>query len=480
MEEKVEEEYNIGPALVRIVSRGSRGYYVVEEPPLTPAEIRVEAEAMDRVYYSDQDFNDLETALADYISKTTLSAQSVEKILYDVRKRTSYGKITVPMQDPEVEEIEFRGVGHPITVIHSRFTKYKRLITNITLTEEREVISLIESLASRSGKSISLAKPYLEFSLPEGHRVAATLSSEISLPGSTFDVRKFPIKPLTPTHLFIESTINVVIASYLWFLMDYKPFIMVLGPTGSGKTTFVNSLLYLTDPQAKVITIEDTPELNIPNPNWVRLISRSSIDGIYDVKLMDLARLALRYRPDYLVIGEVRGREIEALIHSSASGHSSISTFHAARPQDVLTRVRGLLERDLAILFMKNISIMITMGDFRDSYGFVKRRITRIYENSGDGKKFEVVIKWNEERKTFEPQSLEELIATSRLIRRISKHFEISEESTLKDLERRRSILEGLYVNKITDQEKIFEYIAKFYEMRGHEIETFARHTIPL
>lgn len=155
------------------------------------------------------------------------------------------------------------GPGLPITVIHRKYSNYIRLYTNIVINREEEILKIIEKLATRASKSVSIAKPYLEFSLPEGHRVAATISNEISNPGSTFDIRKFPVSPISLVELIKSNSLSVEMASYLWLLMEYKPFYLIVGSTGSGKTTMLNALLNFTSPDSKILSIEDTPELNL-------------------------------------------------------------------------------------------------------------------------------------------------------------------------------------------------------------------------
>lgn len=163
-------------------------------------------------------------------------------------------------------------------------------------------------------------------------------------------------------------------------LLEFKPFIMIIGPTGTGKTTFLNSLLGMVNPLSKVITIEDTPEINLAKDNWVRLFSRTSINSSFDVSLFELSKLALRYRPDYLVIGEVRGREIEALVHASASGHGSLATFHAGTPNEAVTRISSLLTPEMAKLFLQNLWGLAVLGVRKGKDNINNRVLVSFYE----------------------------------------------------------------------------------------------------
>jgi flagellar protein FlaI len=359
--------------------------YVISEPPLSDWEKGVVDRLINeasRLYLSfDSQIDYIISKLNEYFR----NPKDIERITYWVKKRIGYGEISVLLLDPNVEEIECRGPGFPITVILRNSKRCMRAETNVVLSTEEEVRNVIERLATRSNKPVSLARPYLEFSLPEGHRVAATVSNEISIPGSTFDIRKFPKTSFTVVDLIKFGTIDVLTASYLWFILNHKPFIMILGPTGSGKTSLMNALLDLLNPEWKILTIEDTPELTLHSPFWVRFVARKSFDPSVEVTLFDLAKLALRYRPDFLAIGEVRGREIEALVHSAASGHGSITTFHGLKPSDVLVRVNALLDRDTARLFLSTITLFVTITHSVKG-GERKRKVAAIYEKGEDSK----------------------------------------------------------------------------------------------
>ena len=453
-------EYNIGPVKIRI-EKGDICKYIVEEPQLSPEEAKILDEEISKILYIQ---GNTDEAIIKILKEKGLKDDSIERVLYYIKKQMSYDALTPLMLDPNIEEIECKGYGYPITVVHRQYSECIRLYTNIELENDEQVIKVIERLASRANKAINIAKPYLEFALPEGHRVALTVGNEISLPGSTFDIRKFPEKPLSITAMIMNGMLNELVASYLWFLMDYKPFLLILGPTGSGKTSLLNALLNMVNPNYKILTIEDTPEINIAGANWVRFMSRTTLGGNFGVSLNDLARLSLRYRPDYLVIGEVRGSEIEALIHGSASGHGSLSTFHGARPIDAVTRITSLLSGELAQLFLQTIWSFVIVGSRREGNKTV-RTVLSVYETATvQGKiKFKKVIEWDFTKKAFEPSDFPSLIKRSTRLKQIAKTYGLTVDEMKEELKRRSEFLHKLIDEKVIDFNDVSSEIRKFY-----------------
>lgn len=211
----------------------------------------------------------------------------------------------------------------------------------------------------------------------EGHRLAVTFTNEVTLPGSTFCIRKFPDSPLSMAHLLKYKTLTPIMAAYFWLLVEYRSYVMVLGPMGSGKTSLLNSLLTLIDPTLKIATIEDTPECRIPHDGWQRFKARhtySITESRYDVDLFELVKLSLRYRPDYIVVGEVRGEEIKALTQAASLGHGSLCTFHAESPEAALVRMRSP-PMDVSEGGLMLIGCFTLLNRVRTADGKVVRRI---------------------------------------------------------------------------------------------------------
>ena len=243
------------------------------------------------------------------------------KILYYVERDTvGFGPIDALMRDPDVEDISCSGVGKPIYVWLRR---YEYVPTNIVFESERELDVFITRLVHKTGKHISVAFPVVDAILPGGHRLAATYRREVSTSGSTFTIRKFREDPITISDMISWGTVSPELAAYLWTVIESKMCGLVLGITGAGKTSTLNSLATLLRPNVKVVTIEDTPELKLPLENWVQLVARPSyglgMHKIGEVSLYDLVKVALRYRPDVIIVGEVRGEEAYVLFQAMAS-----------------------------------------------------------------------------------------------------------------------------------------------------------------
>ncbi len=246
---------------------------------------------------------------------------SWSKILYYVeRNLLGYGPIDPLMRDPNLEDISCDGVGKPVYVWHRR---YESIPTNIVFRNHQDLDEFIIRLAHKAGKHISIAWPILDAMLPEMHRLAATFSREVSTSGSTFTIRKFREDPITIIDMINFKTLDAGTAAYLWIAMEYKMPAMIMGVTGSGKTTLLNSLTCMFRPTIKVVSIEDTPELRLPLDNWVQLVSRPSYglgpEKVGEVTLFDLVKVSLRYRPDIIIVGEVRGEEAYVLFQALAS-----------------------------------------------------------------------------------------------------------------------------------------------------------------
>lgn len=245
-------------------------------------------------------------------------------LYYLFREFFGFSVIEPLMVDPNVEDISCDGYDIPIFVYHK---SYGYLETNIRIPKIA-LDRLVMLLTQKSGKHISLANPIVDSTLPDGSRLQATLGTEITPRGSSFTIRKFATQPLTPLDLIRFGTIPLGIMAYLWLAIEHKLSAIVVGETASGKTTTLNAILMFVPPDAKVVSIEDTREIKLYHDNWLAQVTRTGI-GEQEIDMYDLLRAALRQRPDYIVVGEVRGREAQTLFQAMSTGHASYSTFHA-------------------------------------------------------------------------------------------------------------------------------------------------------
>ncbi|VVB78078.1 Type II/IV secretion system protein [uncultured archaeon] len=288
-------------------------------------------------------------AMIEYIDKTSrllidelgikVGKESYKKIFYYLfRDFVGLNKIEPIMKDYFIEDVECNGVDTPIYVVHR---VYRNMKTNVKYDSIDQLSSFVEKLAQRGGKYISYANPLLDGSLPDGSRVNATYTQDITSRGPTFTIRKFTKIPWNPIQLLSKGTVCPEMLAYFWILLEYKSNVLIAGGTASGKTTLLNAIAFFIPPESRVVSIEDTRELNLPRENWLPSVARASFgEGkVGEVDLFSLLKNSFRQNPDYVIVGEVRGKEAFVLFQGMASGHSSISTMHADSVDTLIKRL---------------------------------------------------------------------------------------------------------------------------------------------
>ena len=258
-----------------------------------------------------------------------------------------YGKIDTMMRDPNIEDVSCDGPGVEIFVYHRRF---ESLRTNVMWEDEHELENYIIRMAQRCGKHISIAEPLLDATLMDGSRIVMTLGREVSTKGSTFTIRRFRDEPFTPVDLLEFKTFSSMQIAFFWLAMQYGMSMLFVGGTASGKTTSLNACSLFLPWQHKIVSIEETRELNLPHPNWIPGCTRQGFGGegsatggkaAGEVDMYDLLRAALRERPEYIIVGEIRGAEAYVLFQAMATGHTTYSTFHADSIQSLVHRLEN-------------------------------------------------------------------------------------------------------------------------------------------
>jgi flagellar protein FlaI len=334
-------------------------------------------------------------ALRDYLNKRFLDIIDVYDISIDEKRKPiiyyylqreliGLGNSDAVIRDPFVEDIGCNGPHIPLYLYHRVFGSMK---TNIIYTNELELNKFILKLAQISGKHISVYQPILDAVLTDGSRINLTLGSEVTRKGSTYTIRKFSYDPISPIDLLRFGSISPLQIAYFWLLIENKKSILMSGGTASGKTTLLNALCMFIRPEDKIVSIEDTPEIHIDHQNWIQSVARkgygkmlgvsgiSGISGISglssssggpgSVDLFDLLVAALRQRPEYVIVGEIRGREAFTLFQAIAVGHASMSTVHAGNIEELLHRVenqpmnipRVLFQSIDAVAFVGQVSV---------------------------------------------------------------------------------------------------------------------------
>ncbi|MEM1863589.1 MAG: type II/IV secretion system ATPase subunit, partial [Desulfurococcaceae archaeon] len=385
------------------------------------------------------------------------------KIMYYIEKYYhGYGPIDPLIRDPNIEDISCNGIGLPVYVWHRN---YESIPTNIVFLNEEAINELIQKMAHMSGKHVSIAHPILDAMLPEKHRVAATYSREVSVKGPSFTIRKFRERPFSIIELIRSGNIDLLTAAYLWVLLENGKTFMIAGGTGAGKTTMLNALSMFIKPGMKIVTIEDTPELNLPHLNWVQLTGRESfIAGLHGVtssiKLYDLVKLSLRYRPDYIIVGEVRGEEAFVLFQAMATGHSGASTIHADTLDYAVKRLTSP-PMNIPPTYMKLMNVFMHVQNVitRVEKGVVKsrRRITVVQEVD-DYERYRLITKWDPRTDRHSVN-----LKDSSHIRDVAARKGLDLEDVLEEIVRRAIVLKWLDMRNIIDPWEVSKVIFDYY-----------------
>lgn len=383
---------------------------------------------------------------------------------YIERDFIGLGKIEPFMKDSRIEDISCDGIGTPMFVFHRNPT-LGSVVTNTLFDNASELDSFIMRLSQLCGKSISVASPLVGGSLPDGSRLQATLATDIARRGSNFTIRKFTEQPLTPIHLLNYNTLDVQILAFLWMLVDYGKSMIVSGGTASGKTTLLNVLSLFVKPEKKICSIEDTPELKLPHSHWVPHVARvpMAVEGtrkIGEVDLFDLLKESLRQRPDYIVVGEVRGKEAFVLFQEMATGHASLATIHAENTPKLIDRLTTP-PISLPAALLASLDLIVFLLRVRHKERHV-RRVNEVLEVVGVDLKTKRpitnrVFKWNALTDKFD------ICGKSILLKKISESTGLTEQQIKDELERRMFVLNWMKERNIADYRDVFNVFNVYY-----------------
>lgn len=383
---------------------------------------------------------------------------SLGKILYYlIRDYTGYGKINVMMGDPSIEDISCNGIDVPLYIWHRT---YESIPSNVVFSSEKRLDNFIIRMAYRTGRMISLARPVLDSILPDGSRINMTLGREVTKHGSTFTIRKFKADPLTIIDMINYNTISTQMAALFWLLIENRQNIFICGATASGKTSLLNTYTTFIQPEFKIVTIEDTPEIQLYHKNWIRSVSRASVGSSTDIDLFALLRAAMRQRPDYIIVGEIRGAEAYTLFQSLATGHGGMSTLHA----DSVTAVIHRLETEpmnIPRTLITSLNVICIQQRLELKGSPVRRTmvISEIIEL--DTETNEILTN---ELFHYEPQSDSySSLGRSYLLEKIADQTGRSMVEIHEDLEKRTRILDWMVDSDIRKFSEVTEIIRNFY-----------------
>lgn len=447
--------------------------YEVEEPYLDEKERKIKNQiitAMRDMINFDVIIQKEKEVILNYLDKrfkiiitelgVNISYETYKKIFYYLaRDFIGFNEVDPLLRDYYVEDIECNGTNTPIYIVHRL---YRNIKTNIIFKNTEKLTSFIEKLAQRAGKYISYASPILDGSLPDGSRVNATYTQDITSRGPTFTIRKFTKIPWTPIQLVSLKTLSPEILAYLWLLIEYKMNILITGGTSSGKTTLLNAIVFFIPPEARVVSIEDTREINIPRENWLPSVVRSAtgLENVGEISLFTLLRSSFRQNPDYVIVGEVRGKETYVLFQGMASGHSSLSTIHADSVDTVIKRLETPpIELSPTLLNILDCMCIMTHAIVNKQTTRKLKEIVELINVNPDGVALtNTPFVWNPADNHFYFKK------NSKMFEKISKRYGISVEEIQKEFALRSKLLYSLYQKKIMGFHEVQNVINQYYK----------------
>lgn len=453
--------------------------YIVEEPLLSEDEKKkldmISNELIDMIQVGLNSIRD-EKKVTDYletqikkileIHRIELKSDQFTKILYFIyRNFIGLNQIEPVLRDPWIEDIGCDGVGIPIYVVHR---KYGSLKTNIIFNDLNELREFVIKLAERCGRYVSYAEPILDGTLPDGSRVNASLAGDVTTRGPTFTIRKFAERPYSPVELIEFGTCSTEIMAYFWYLIENGASIMIAGGVATGKTTFLNSLCMFIPPEARIVSIEDTRELRIPHEHWIPAVTRLGFgipmptgEKYGEVTLFDLLKGSFRQNPDYVIVGEVRGKEAYVMFQGMSSGHPCLTTFHAGSIDTVIKRLTTP-PIELSASLVESLDVVAILVHAKEK-GKSARRVKEIEEiKSIDQETLKVITnrvsEWDTTTDKFN------FYGDSIVLKKIARNKGITFEDTIKEIGRRKAVLKWMLDNGIKDFQKVSLVINEYYK----------------
>ncbi|MFO7925215.1 MAG: type II/IV secretion system ATPase subunit [Halobacteriota archaeon] len=371
------------------------------------------------------------------------------------REFQGFGRLDPLMYDPHIEDISCDGYGIPLYAYHET---YQDIETNISF-ERTELDNYIVRMAQQARRHISVGNPIVETTLRDGSRAELALGEEVTPHGSAFTVRKYSDEPFTPIDLLDVGTYSLDQMAYLWLAIEHNKNIVFAGGTASGKTTSMNAISMFIPPRSKLITIEDTRELSLHHDNWLSCVTRERLNEAANVTMYDLLRSALRHRPEYIIVGEVRGEEAMTLFQAMNTGHTTLSTMHADSVQTVINRLENEpinvprpMVQSLDILCVQTLA---RFGNERIRRAETIAEIEGIDQRTGE-LDYTDAYRWDSSADRFEE-------GTETLTQEIRAERGWSKSELLRELRRRRQFLEFLQDRDISQYQQFTAMVNRYY-----------------
>jgi len=453
--------------------------YFLEEPKLTEEEKkflqRISSSLIDLIEVGLSAIKSIPEAtkyLEDQIKKVVkefsiqLNPEQYTRVMYYIyRNFVGLNEIEPLIRDPWLEDIGCDGLSIPIYVIHR---KYGSIRTNIIYEKVEDLREFVIKLSERCGRYVSYAEPILDGALPDGSRVNATLAGDVATRGPTFSIRKFAQRPFSPIDQILLGTASPAVMAYLWYLVESGVSLMISGGVATGKTSFLNSISMFIPPEAKIVSIEDTRELRLPHEHWIPSVTRIGFgipmltgEKYGEITLFDLLKGSFRQNPDYVIVGEVRGKEAYVMFQGMSSGHPCMSTFHAGSVDTVIKRLTTP-PIELSPSLVESLDAIAVMIHAKE-IGKSARRIQLIDEiisvkhETSTPETFRSV-EWDPKDDSFKFDK------NSFLLKKIAQNKGTTVENAIEEITKRKSILEWMAKNDIKDFVDVRKLINEYYK----------------
>ena len=453
--------------------------YFLEEPKLTEEEKkflqRISSSLIDLIEVGLSAIKSIPEAtkyLEDQIKKVVkefsiqLNPEQYTRVMYYIyRNFVGLNEIEPLIRDPWLEDIGCDGLSIPIYVIHR---KYGSIRTNIVYEKVEDLREFVIKLSERCGRYVSYAEPILDGALPDGSRVNATLAGDVATRGPTFSIRKFAQRPFSPIDQILLGTASPAVMAYLWYLVESGVSLMISGGVATGKTSFLNSISMFIPPEAKIVSIEDTRELRLPHEHWIPSVTRIGFgipmltgEKYGEITLFDLLKGSFRQNPDYVIVGEVRGKEAYVMFQGMSSGHPCMSTFHAGSVDTVIKRLTTP-PIELSPSLVESLDAIAVMIHAKE-IGKSARRIQLIDEiisvkhETSTPETFRSV-EWDPKDDSFKFDK------NSFLLKKIAQNKGTTVENAIEEITKRKSILEWMAKNDIKDFVDVRKLINEYYK----------------
>ena len=405
----------------------------------------------------------VELIINDYM--LNIDTLTKKKILYYLEKESiGLGKLDVIMKDPNIEDISCDGSGVFIFLYHRRYGSLK---SNVQFNDEEELTAFVVKLAQKCGKHISISEPMLDATMPDGSRIQMTLSTEVTTKGSTFTIRKFSEDPFSPPDLIEFHTMSSEMVAYMWLAVENGINALIAGGTAAGKTSTLNALCLFIPRESKIVSIEETREINLPHPNWIPGVVRSGFGEVVgnkvigEIDLYDLMKAALRQRPEYILVGEIRGKEAYVLFQAMATGHTTYSTVHADSAQSLIHRLEGKpIEIPRIMLQTLDIVIIQVISRVKNKRARRCKQIIEIIDIDPTTKEIltNEVFRWDpiEDKFVYSGKSY--------ILERIRAEKDISREGMISEIKNRTMLLDWMNKNNVREFKKVATIIAQYVD----------------